>query len=36
MGYQFKIQTYDEKKSKTENCELKPKTEKKSKKSKGD
>lgn len=35
MGYQFKIQTYNEK-PKTENCEIKPKTTKKSKKSKGD
>ena len=35
MGYQFKVQTYD-KKSKTENCEIKPKTIKKSKKLKSD
>ena len=34
MGY-IKVQTYD-KKSKTENCEIKPKTIKKSKKLKSD
>ena len=32
MGYTFKIQTYDEPKPKAENCEVKPKTKKKTKK----
>jgi|TARA_B100000900_G_C20586980_1_gene720005 hypothetical protein len=36
MGYTFKVQTYDESKPKVENCEVKPKTTKKSKKVKGD
>ena len=34
MGYTFKVQTYDESKPKVENCEVKPKTTKKIKKSK--
>ena len=32
MGYTFKVQTYDEPKTKAENCEVKPKTKKKTKK----
>ena len=36
MGYTFKVQTYDKPKPEAENCEVKPKSEKKSKKSKGD
>jgi len=36
MGYTFKVQTYNESKPKIENCEVKPKTTKKSKKVKGD
>ena len=36
MGYTFKVQTYNESKPKVENCEVKPKSTKKSKKSKGD
>ncbi len=29
MGYTFKVQTYDESKPKVENCEVKPKANKK-------
>ena len=36
MGYIFKVQGAVETKSKAENCEVKPKSTKKSKKSKGD
>ena len=32
MGYTFKVQTYDEPKPKAENCEVKHKTKKKTKK----
>ena len=32
MGNTFKVQTYDEPKPKAENCEVKPKTKKKTKK----
>ena len=32
MGYTFKVQTYDEPKPKAENCQVKPKTKKKTKK----
>ena len=32
MGYTFKVQTYDEPKSKPENCEVKPKVKKTNKK----
>jgi len=32
VGYTFKVQTYDESKPKAENCEVKPKTKKKTKK----
>ena len=32
MGYTFKVQTYDEPKPKAENCEVKRKTKKKTKK----
>ena len=32
MGYTFKVQTYDEPNPKAENCEVKPKTKKKTKK----
>jgi len=36
MGYTFKVPTYDESKPTVENCEVKPKATKKSKKVKGD
>ena len=32
MGYTFKVQTYDDPKPKADNCEVKPKAKKKSKK----
>ena len=32
MGYTFKVQTYEEPKPKAVNCEVKPKTKKKTKK----
>ena len=32
MGYTFKVQTYDDTKPKAENCEVKPKAKKKTKK----